>query len=77
MGFPGGLDGKESAYNAGFKPWVGKIPWRNPGEGNGYPFQYSYLENLMDRGTCWAIIHAVSELYMTEQLTFHFTSRGV
>ena len=31
MGFPGGSDGKESAYSAGdpgFDPWVGKIPWR-------------------------------------------------
>ena len=31
MGFPGGSDGKESAYNArdlGSIPWVGKIPWR-------------------------------------------------
>ena len=29
--FPGGSDGKVSAYNAGdlgFDPWVGKIPWR-------------------------------------------------
>ena len=31
MGFPGGSDGRESAYNEGdpsFDPWVGKIPWR-------------------------------------------------
>jgi len=28
MGFPGGSGGKESAGNAGFNPWVGKIPWR-------------------------------------------------
>ena len=30
MGFPGGSDSKESAYNLGalgFEPWVGKIPW--------------------------------------------------
>ena len=27
-GFPGGSDGKESVCNAGFDPWVGKIPWR-------------------------------------------------
>ena len=28
LGFPGGSDGKESACNAGFKPWVARIPWR-------------------------------------------------
>ena len=49
MGFPGGSDGKESACNAGD---VGLIPGlgRSPGEGNGNPFQYSCLENPMDRG---------------------------
>ena len=42
--FPGGSDGKESACNAGN---VGFIPGlgRSPGEGNGYPLQYSCLEN--------------------------------
>ena len=51
-GFPGGSDGKESAYNAGD---LGSIPGlgRPPGEGNGYPLQYSerivsILENSMD-----------------------------
>ena len=50
LGFPGGSDGKESACNAGDSgliPWSGKLP----GEGNGYPLQYSHLENSMDRGT--------------------------
>ena len=43
-----GSDGKESAYNAGD---AGSIPGsgRSPGEGNGNPFQYSCLENSMDR----------------------------
>ena len=41
--FPGGSDGKESACNVGD---VGL----SPGEGNGYPLQYSCLENSMDRG---------------------------
>ena len=47
--FPGGSDGKESACNAGDP---GLIPGlgRCPGEGNGNPLQYSYLENPMDRG---------------------------
>ena len=48
-GFPGGSLGKESAYNAGHP---GLIPGlgRFAGEGNGYPLQYSYLENSIDRG---------------------------
>ena len=49
MGFPGGLDGKVSARNAGDP---GSIPelGGSPGEGNGNPFQYFCLENSMDRG---------------------------
>ena len=34
---------------------------RSPGEGNGNPLQYSYLENSMDRGAWWAIVHDVIE----------------
>ena len=50
-GFSGGLDSKESSCNAGD---LGSVPvWeRSPGEGNGNPFQYSCLENSMDRGAC-------------------------
>ena len=42
---------------------TGSIPGsgRSPGEGNGYPFQYSYLENPMDRGTWWAKFHGVAK----------------
>ena len=49
LGFCGLSDGKESAYSAGD---VGSIPGsgRSPGEGNGYPLQYSGLENSMCRG---------------------------
>ena len=46
-GFPGG-GGKEATCQCGrcgFDPWV----VRSPGEGNGYPLQYSCLENSMDR----------------------------
>ena len=42
---------------------------RAPGEGNGYPLQYSCLENSMDRGAWWAIVHRVAKLDTTEQLT--------
>ena len=44
VGFPGGLNGKESACNAGD---LGSIPGlgRSLGGGHGNPLQYSYLEN--------------------------------
>ena len=47
-GFPGGSDGRESAYNAGD---LGSIPGlgRFPGEGNGYPLHYSCLENSTEK----------------------------
>ena len=49
LDFPGGSDGKVSAYNAGDP---GSIPesGRSPGEGNGNPLQHTCLENPMDRG---------------------------
>jgi len=40
---------KASAYNAG-DPSLIPGSGRSPGEGNGNPFQYSYLENPMDGG---------------------------
>ena len=56
LGFSGGSDSKESACNGGD---LGSIPGlgRSPGEGNGYPLQYSGLENSMDRGAWWATVH--------------------
>ena len=55
MGFPGGSAGKESAYSAGD---LASIPGlgRSPGEGNGYPLQYSGLENSVDY-----IVHGVAK----------------
>ena len=52
LGFPGGSDGKESAYNSGD---LGLIPGsgRSPGEGNGYPVNYSFLGSSMDGGAWW------------------------
>ena len=58
--FPGGSDGKASAYNAGDP---GSIPGLggSSGEGNGNPLQYSCLENPMDRGAWWATVHGVAK----------------
>ena len=56
MGFPDSSVGKESTCNAGDP---GSIPGlgRSAREGIGYPFQYSCLENPMDRGAWWATVH--------------------
>ena len=61
-GFPCGLAGKESAWNVGD---LGSIPGlgRFPGEGKGYPLQYSGLENSID-----CIVHGVAK-----NQTFTFT----
>ena len=63
LGFPGGSDGKESDCNAGGTRDMGLIPrWgRTPEEGNGNLFQYSCLENSMDRGAWQATIHGVTK----------------
>ena len=68
VGFPGGSAGKESACNVGD---LGSIPGlgRSPGEGKGYPLQYSGLENPMD-----CIVHGVakSQTWLSD---FHFLQR--
>ena len=60
LGFPGGSNGKESVCNAGAP---GSIPGsgRSPGEGNGNPLYYSCLENSIERGAWWAIVHRVAK----------------
>ena len=62
-GFPQSSVGKEFACNAGDP---GSIPGlgRSAGEGIGYPFQYSGLENFMD-----CVIHGVAESDTTERLS--------
>ena len=59
-GFPGGSDGKASACNVGD---LGSVPGlvRSPGEGKGYPLQYSALENSMDREDLQAVVHGVTK----------------
>ena len=56
--FPGGSVGKESACNAGD---LGSVPELGsyPGEGKGYPLQYSGLENSMD-----CIAHGVADCWI-------------
>ena len=51
---------KKSACNVGD---LGLIPGlgRSPGEGNGYPLQYSRLENSMDRGGWGATVHGAAK----------------
>ena len=44
-------------------------------EGDGTPFQYSYLENPMDRGAWWAVVHGVAKSRTRLNIftfTFHF-----
>ena len=76
--FPNSSDSIESACNAGDP---GSIPrlGRSPGEGNGYPLQYSCLENSMDRGFWRDTVHGVAKSWVAKSRTqlsnFHFISR--
>ena len=71
MGSPGGSDGKESAWNE--RPRLIPGLGSSPGEGNGYPLQYSYLENFMDREAWWATVHEVakSQTWLSHREAFH------
>ena len=64
--FPDGSVGKEAACSAGDTGDMGSIPGlrRSLGGGNGNPLQYSCLENPMDRGAWWAIVHGVAKNQM-------------
>ena len=69
----GGSYSKESACNAGES---GSIPrsGRSLGEQNGYPFQYSCLENSIARGACWASVHESRKKWdKTKQLIYTHT----
>ena len=63
MGLPRLLSGKESSCQCRsqrrfrFNPGLG----RSPGGGNGNPLQYSCLENPMDRGAWWTVVHGVAK----------------
>ena len=60
---PGGSVSKESTCNAGDAGDMDSIPGLEIllGGGHGYPLQYSCLENPMDRGTWWAMVHNVAK----------------
>ena len=64
--FPGGSDGKASACNAGDLDLIPGLG-RSPGDGKGYPLQYSGLENSMD-----CIVHGVTKS-QTRLSHFHFS----
>ena len=68
---PGGSEVKASAWNAGDP---GSIPGSrsSPGEGNGNPLQYSFLENPMEGGSWWATVHGVAKS-RTRLSAFTFT----
>ena len=65
MGFPGGSAGKESACNAGDLDLIPGLGG-SPGEGKGYPLQYSGRENSMDY-----MVHGVTKS-QTRLSNFHF-----
>ena len=54
---------KELPANTRATKDMGLIPrsGRSPGEGNGNPLQYSFLENSMARGAWWATVHGVAK----------------
>ena len=69
-GFPNGSDSKESASNVR-DPGSFLGLGRSPGKWNGYPLQYSCLENSIDRGAWRATVHGVTHIEsdMTERLS--------
>ena len=72
LGFPGGSDNKASACHVADLSSIPRLG-RSPGEGNGNPLQYSCLENPMDRGAWWAIVHRVtkSQTRLSEFTSLH------
>ena len=75
---PRWLSGKESAWQCRrckrcrLNPWV----WKIPGVGNGNLVQYSFLENSMDRGPWWAIVHRVAKSWTRPSTHTHTSEPG-
>ena len=63
LGFLCGSGGKESACSAGDLGWIAGLG-TSPGEGKGYPLQYSGLENSMD-----CIVHGLQRVEQTERFS--------
>ena len=64
LGFPGGASGKERACRCRRhkrRSFNFSGLGRSAGEGQGNPLQYSCLENPMDRGALWAMVHRVAK----------------
>ena len=75
MGFPGSSASKESACSVGDPSSIPGLR-RSPGEGNGYPLQYSDLENCMD-----CIAHGITKSgtrlkRVSTQASFHDATSG-
>ena len=73
LGFPGGASGKthlpmQKTWDKGLSPGLG----RSHKEGHSNTLQYSCLENPMDRGARWAIVHRVTKSWtQLKQLSMH------
>ena len=65
---------KNPATNVGASGDSRGIPGlgRSPGKGNGYPLQYSCLENSRDRGAWWATVHGV-----TKEINSEYSLKGL
>ena len=63
MGFQGGISGTELPANAGDVRDVVLMSGlgRSPGGELGNPLQYSFLENSVDRGACWATVLGIAK----------------
>ena len=75
VGFPCSLAGKESACNAGD---LGLIPGlgRSPGEGKGYPLQYSGLEDSMDCSLPGSSVRGILQARILELVAIPFSRRS-
>ena len=77
MGLPCGSEGKKSACKVGDLGWIpgsGRSPGEGKGyfgEGNGNPFQYSCLENPMNKGAWQATVHGVAKVGHDSVILFH------
>ena len=76
MGFNAGSDSEESNCNVGA---LGSIPelGRSPGQRNGYPLQYSGLENCMDREAWRATVHGVAKSWTRHSSTLAWKIPGM